>query len=89
MLGFRLPRMYSIIRYCHDWNPDELPKVSRNRVYSAGVIVRSTSQAVFNCSKIRDTRASILNMAVTLPAFNASRAAVSSWIANFIHSSLV
>ena len=31
-----------------------------SRVYSLGVIVRSTSQALLSCSKMRDTRASIL-----------------------------
>ena len=58
-------------------------------MYSLGVIVRSTSQAEFSCSKMRAMRASILNAGCRLPAASAARAAVSSWIASRIQSSEV
>jgi uncharacterized protein YecT (DUF1311 family) len=40
--------------------PTDWPNLSRNCVYSLGVIVRSTSQELLSCSKMRATRDSIL-----------------------------
>ncbi len=74
-------------RYCHDWKPDDLPRSSRKRVYSLGVIVRSTSHALLSCSKMRATRVSILKAGRRSSARIAAIAAEISWIASFIHSS--
>jgi hypothetical protein len=76
-------------RYCHDWKPEDWPSAPRKRVYSLGVIVRSTSQALFNCSKMRATRVSILKAGRTSSARIASIAPDISWMASFIHSSEV
>jgi hypothetical protein len=81
--------MNSISRYCHDWNPELVPRKGRIAVYSLGVIVASTSHACTSCSMIRETRASILNAGGRSSARMASRAARSSCSASFIHSSLV
>jgi hypothetical protein len=56
-------------------------------VYSLGVMVRRTSQALLSCSKIRATRVSILNAACRRSPRIASIAECTSWIASFIQSS--
>ena len=89
MARLRLPTMNSICRYWNDWKPEDCPSAERNSVYSDGVMVRSTSQAEFSCSKMRATRASILNAGGRVPAAIASRAAAISWIASRIQSSEV
>ncbi len=81
--------MNSIWRYWCDWNPEAAPSRSRKRVYSLGVIVRSTSHALLSCSKIRAIRDSILNAGWSRSSPSAVRAAVISWIASRIHSSEV
>ena len=56
-------------------------------VYSLGVIVRSTSHALFSCSKMRATRVSILNAGCSESDRIAAIAPEISWIASFIHNS--
>ena len=58
-------------------------------VYSLGVMVRSTSQAELSCSRMRDTRDSVLNAGCRSSAAIRRQVAVSSWIASFIQSSEV
>ena len=66
-----------------------LPRYGRIAEYSDGVIVDSTFHACTSCSRIRDTRASILNAGGSASVRTASRAPRSSNSASFIHSSLV
>ncbi|ESW60702.1 MAG: hypothetical protein Q27BPR15_10570 [Rhodobacter sp. CACIA14H1] len=75
MARLRLPTENSINRYCQDWKPELWPRSSRNRVYSDGVMVRSTSHAELSCSKMRATRASILDASAMRSAAIAVRAA--------------
>ena len=81
--------MNSMRRYCSDWKPEDWPRLSRKLVYSLGVIVRSTSQAEFSCSKMRATRASILKAGGSASRRSAARIASSSWMASRIQSSEV
>jgi len=84
-----LPSTYSISRYCQDWKPLLDSRYGRMALYSDGVMVASTSQACTSCSKIRDTRASILKAGGRSSAATAATAARSSISTSFIHSSLV
>jgi len=81
--------MNSMARYCQDWKPEDWPSASRNSVYSLGVIVRSTSQALFSCSKMRATRDSILKLGSSRSARIERIAAPISCRASFIQSSEV
>jgi hypothetical protein len=56
-------------------------------VYSLGVMVRSTSQALLSCSKIRATRDSILKAGCSSSWRMALMDVRISWIASFIHNS--
>ena len=76
-------------RYCQDWKPDDWPSEPRNSVYSLGVMVRSTSHAPVNCSKMRATLLSILKAGSSLSSRIALIVARISWMASFIHSSEV
>jgi hypothetical protein len=50
-------------------------------------MVDNTDQLWRNCPWIRETRASILNTAPSLPFATSRMAALISWIQSFIHSS--
>src|ERR1700730_15222640 len=54
------------------------PRKPRNSVYSLGVIVRSTSQAELSCSRMRDTRDSVLKAGCRSSAAISRQVALSS-----------
>ncbi len=78
-----------MLRYCSDWKPDDGPSSSRKPMYSDGVIVSSTDHCSVSWRSTCLARASTLRHCQTRSRCRKARAARSSWISSFIHSSEV